>query len=43
MSKAQLAITQELGAETRFSRMQAAVSQQIACGQAAPAGKPAQV
>ena len=43
MSKAQLAITQELGTETRFSRMQAAVSQQIACGQAAPAGKPAQV
>ena len=43
MSKAQLAVTQKLGAETRFSQMQAAVAQQIACGQVAPAGKPAQV
>ena len=43
MSKAQLAVTRKLGAETRFSQMQAAVAQQIACGQVKPAGKPAQV
>ena len=42
MSKAQLAVVRKFGAETRFSQMQAAVSQQIACGQVAPAGKPAQ-
>ena len=43
MSKAQLAVAQKLGGEMQFSQMQAAVSQQIACGQASPAGKAPQV
>ena len=42
-SKAQLAVAQKLGGNIQFSRMQAAVSQQIACGQAVRAGKPPQV